>query len=222
LDASRSDGLAGALTAEAPIAPASPRAPGSKVGAITLAMLYGLFNLTYGTSRIVMPGDDVTLVGISNMLVECLRARELLSDVGVSAEIIDPLEGDTPDVVLERLQDSLREYVAEEAERTWLLPRLATLLGITDAAGTAATFERDDLGLRQRADRHDAGARRSAVNEDRAGAALTEPAAEFGSVELKIVAQHVEQRRVQIGCHAVHRAVHLETDNHDLKPPLRR
>jgi hypothetical protein len=37
LDASRSDGLARALTAEAPIAPASPRAPGSKVGAITLA-----------------------------------------------------------------------------------------------------------------------------------------------------------------------------------------
>src|SRR5215470_661226 len=81
------------------------------------------------------------------------------------------------------------------------------------------TFERDDLGLRKRTDRHGAGARRSAVDEHRAGAALTEPAAEFGSVELKIVAQHVEQRRVQIGCHAVHRAVHLETDNHDLKAP---
>src|SRR5258708_1405856 len=77
------------------------------------------------------------------------------------------------------------------------------------------TFERDDLGLRKRTDRHGAGARRSAVDEHRAGAALTEPAAEFGSVELKIVAQHVEQRRVQVGCHAVHCAVHLETDNHE-------
>jgi class 3 adenylate cyclase/tetratricopeptide (TPR) repeat protein len=58
---------------------------------------------------------------------------------------LDALEGDTPDVVLQRLHDSLGEYVAEEAERTWLLPRLATLLGIAETVGNAATFERDDL-----------------------------------------------------------------------------
>src|ERR1700761_7818818 len=42
------------------------------------------------------------------------------------------------------------------------------------------TFERDDLGLPERTDRHDAGSCRRAVDEHRAGAALTEPAAEFG------------------------------------------
>ena len=42
-------------------------------------------------SQLVRAGDDVTLVGISNMLVECLRARELLADVKVSAEVIDPI-----------------------------------------------------------------------------------------------------------------------------------
>ena len=47
-----------------------------------------------------------------------------------------------------------------------------------------------------------------------------QPAAEFGGVEPKIVAQHVEQWRVQIGRHAVHRAVHRETDNHDRRAPL--
>ena len=82
------------------------------------------------------------------------------------------------------------------------------------------TFERDDLGLRQRTDRHDAGAQRGAIDKDRAGAALTKPAAEFGCVEPEIVAQHVEQGRVQIGGHAVHRAVHLQTDNHDRKALL--
>lgn len=44
-----------------------------------------------GKARVVVPGDDVTLVGISNMVVECLRARELLAEVGVSAEVIDPI-----------------------------------------------------------------------------------------------------------------------------------
>jgi pyruvate dehydrogenase E1 component beta subunit len=50
-----------------------------------------MYELEPGKSRVVMPGGDVTLVGVSNMLVECLRARELLADVGVTAEIIDPI-----------------------------------------------------------------------------------------------------------------------------------
>ncbi|HEY0838512.1 MAG TPA: transketolase C-terminal domain-containing protein [Azospirillum sp.] len=44
-----------------------------------------------GKARIVVPGSDVTLVGISNMVVECLRARELLDEVGISVEVIDPI-----------------------------------------------------------------------------------------------------------------------------------
>ena len=37
------------------------------------------------------PGADVTLVGISHMQVECLRARRYLEDVGIAAEVIDPI-----------------------------------------------------------------------------------------------------------------------------------
>ncbi|PWC40330.1 transketolase C-terminal domain-containing protein [Azospirillum sp. TSO22-1] len=44
-----------------------------------------------GKARVVAPGEDVTVVGISNMVVECLRARELLAEAGVSAEVIDPI-----------------------------------------------------------------------------------------------------------------------------------
>src|SRR5262249_15553550 len=49
------------------------------------------YEVEFGKARIVVPGDAVTIVGISNMLVECMRARELLADVGISAEVIDPI-----------------------------------------------------------------------------------------------------------------------------------
>ena len=44
-----------------------------------------------GRARIAVPGRDVTLVGISYMQVECLRAQRYLESVGVSAEVIDPI-----------------------------------------------------------------------------------------------------------------------------------
>jgi len=44
-----------------------------------------------GKARITAAGDDVTLVGISLMHLECLRAREYLRDLGIAAEIIDPI-----------------------------------------------------------------------------------------------------------------------------------
>jgi transketolase C-terminal domain/subunit len=45
----------------------------------------------FGKARVVGEGSDITLVGISYMLVECLAARDLLSEVGISAEVIDPV-----------------------------------------------------------------------------------------------------------------------------------
>lgn len=44
-----------------------------------------------GKARVAVPGGDVTLVGISNMQVECLRAQRYLESVGVHAEVIDPI-----------------------------------------------------------------------------------------------------------------------------------
>ena len=44
-----------------------------------------------GKARVAAPGKDITLVGISHMQVECLRARQHLAKVGVSAEVIDPV-----------------------------------------------------------------------------------------------------------------------------------
>ncbi len=49
------------------------------------------FEVPFGKARVVASGDDITIVGISNMLIESMRARELLLDVGVDAEVIDPI-----------------------------------------------------------------------------------------------------------------------------------
>jgi pyruvate dehydrogenase E1 component beta subunit len=49
------------------------------------------FEVPFGKARVCTKGQDVTIVGISNMLVEALRARELLAEVGISAEVIDPI-----------------------------------------------------------------------------------------------------------------------------------
>ena len=50
-----------------------------------------LFEVPFGRARVCTSGADITIVGISNMLVECLRAHELLLDVGIGAEVIDPI-----------------------------------------------------------------------------------------------------------------------------------
>ena len=44
-----------------------------------------------GKGRLVASGNDITLVGISSMVMECLRARELLAEVGISAAVVDPV-----------------------------------------------------------------------------------------------------------------------------------
>jgi len=45
----------------------------------------------FGRARVLAAGEDVTLVGISYMAVECLRARQHLEGAGIDAEVIDPV-----------------------------------------------------------------------------------------------------------------------------------
>lgn len=49
------------------------------------------YQVAFGKARLCTRGDEITIVGISNMLMECLRAHELLADVGIYPEIIDPI-----------------------------------------------------------------------------------------------------------------------------------
>lgn len=50
-----------------------------------------LYGSVPGKARIAVPGSDVTLVGISHMQLECLRAQRYLEAIGIQAEVIDPI-----------------------------------------------------------------------------------------------------------------------------------
>lgn len=50
-----------------------------------------LYAVPLGKARRLSEGDDVTLVGISYMVVECLRAGQHLKEAGIDAEVIDPV-----------------------------------------------------------------------------------------------------------------------------------
>ncbi len=49
------------------------------------------FTVEPGRARVCTAGDDITIVGVSNMVQEAIRAAELLGKVGVAAEVIDPI-----------------------------------------------------------------------------------------------------------------------------------
>jgi acetoin:2,6-dichlorophenolindophenol oxidoreductase subunit beta len=66
------------------------------------------FTVEFGRARISAPGVDITVVGISNMVFECLRARELLLEAGIKAEVIDPISLVPLDI----------ETIAQSARRT--------------------------------------------------------------------------------------------------------
>ena len=56
------------------------------------------YTIEEGNARITHHGDDVTVVGISYMQIECLKARLYLESKGISAEIIDPIWLDPLDI----------------------------------------------------------------------------------------------------------------------------
>ena len=49
------------------------------------------FEVPCGKARVRMQGEDITVVGISNMVQESIQAANLLLDIGITAEIIDPI-----------------------------------------------------------------------------------------------------------------------------------
>jgi len=49
------------------------------------------YSVPFGKARKITEGSDITLVGISQMAIECLRAERHLQEAGISAEVIDPV-----------------------------------------------------------------------------------------------------------------------------------
>jgi pyruvate/2-oxoglutarate/acetoin dehydrogenase E1 component len=51
----------------------------------------GSYVVAPGKARVTAVGEDITIVGISYMQVECLRAQRYLEAIGCQAEVIDPI-----------------------------------------------------------------------------------------------------------------------------------
>ncbi len=49
------------------------------------------YTVDFGRARVLAKGKDITLVGISQMAVECMRAQKYLQEIGIDAEAIDPV-----------------------------------------------------------------------------------------------------------------------------------
>ncbi len=72
-----------------------------------------------GKGRIMREGTDVTIVGISHMVLEALRASHYLQVAGISAEVIDPiwLRPLDIDMIVESVKKTRRLLVVDNA---WL------------------------------------------------------------------------------------------------------
>lgn len=49
------------------------------------------YTVPFGQARLLAEGGDVTIVGVSHMVIEALRAKSRLEEVGIAAEVIDPV-----------------------------------------------------------------------------------------------------------------------------------
>jgi tetratricopeptide (TPR) repeat protein len=85
--------------------------------------------VTWHRGRCLSYGDGVAFWALAEMV----RMR------------LGSVEGESGQALLDRLRTGLPTYVADAEERDWLLPRLATLLGVGALAAPAAVFARDDL-----------------------------------------------------------------------------
>ena len=80
----------------------------------------GIYRVPLGKARVVREGSDVTIVAISYMTLEAVRAAEMLSQRGVSVEIVDvrsltPFDEET---VFASVRKTGRVIVAEQAYKT--------------------------------------------------------------------------------------------------------
>jgi pyruvate/2-oxoglutarate/acetoin dehydrogenase E1 component len=49
------------------------------------------YEVPFGRARVCREGDDITIVAVSYMVMEALRAHELLTEAAIAAEIVDPV-----------------------------------------------------------------------------------------------------------------------------------
>lgn len=74
-----------------------------------------LYTVPFGKARILDEGDDVTIVGISHAALDSVRAKHHLDEVGISAEVIDPVSLQPLDIdtIAQSVEKTKRLLVAD-------------------------------------------------------------------------------------------------------------
>ena len=78
----------------------------------------GIYRVPLDKARVVREGEDITLIGVSYMTLECLSAAEILAEHGIKVEVIDlrsirPLDSDT---ILASVLKTGRVLIVDHAE----------------------------------------------------------------------------------------------------------
>ncbi len=74
-----------------------------------------VYSIPFGVGVVKRPGKDVTILGVSHMVIEALRAAEELQKSGIDAEVIDPrtLNPFDENIVLESVKKTGRLIVTD-------------------------------------------------------------------------------------------------------------
>jgi pyruvate dehydrogenase E1 component beta subunit len=106
------------------------------------------FAVEPGKARLCTRGDDVTVVGISNMVQEAIRAAELLAEAGVQAEVIDPIWLKPLDIatIVESARRTRRLLVVDNG---WEMCGASAeiVAGVLEAAGPEAGIRVQRMGF---------------------------------------------------------------------------
>jgi len=80
---------------------------------------YKSFEVELGKARVMQEGDHITILAVSHMVMEALRAKKHLESVGIQAEIIDPISlwPLDMDTILQSVRKTKRLLVVDNA---WL------------------------------------------------------------------------------------------------------
>jgi len=75
------------------------------------------YTVPFGQARVLAKGDDLTMVGVSHAVVDCMRARDALATVGIHAEVIDPVSLSPMDTatIVESVRRTRRLLVVDSA-----------------------------------------------------------------------------------------------------------
>lgn len=106
------------------------------------------YSVEFGQARLLAAGEDVTLVGVSHAAIQCLRARQALSEVGISAEVLDPVSLSPLDV--ESIARSVRKtgrLLVVDSGWTFCGASAEIVTSVAEALGGAAAFRFRRLGF---------------------------------------------------------------------------